>query len=1416
MSITNNIVPSYLFEVGWEVCNKIGGIHTVIATKALSFSEQLPNRHICIGPDIFKDSAENPEFFEDKELFKSWRERLSHEGLRVRVGRWNIPGYPIAFLVDTSSFISKKDELLKWYWEQFNLDSLTGQWDYIEPVLFGFTAGRVIESFYHYTLTGDNKVIAHFHEWMTGSGLLYLKAQMPLISTVFTTHATVLGRCLAGTNMLLYDNMLSVNPDLAARDHNVLAKHSLEKTAANEADMFSTVSSITAKECAHFLNKSVDIITPNGFDSSIVPASDELKLKKIEARVAMLEVAEALLAHPVSQDSIIVGTSGRYEFKNKGLDVFIDSLGLLNKDENLKKEILAFLFVPANQHGPRKDLVKNLHDKSLTDVAPLYDPFVTHHLVEPSADPVLNKIKLAGLSNKEGDKVKVFFVPSYLNGKDGIFNKKYYDLLVGLDASVFASYYEPWGYTPQESLAFHVPTFTTSLAGFGNWMAVHGYTNKALEVIPRTDGNYADVVSNVKDTILNLTTLAVPQVEQLRADAGTLAAQTQWRSFVKYYQKAYSQAINKSFGRTNRQLGMDKSDLISFIDKAQELSKPRWTKVFVQKNVPEKLKPLEEISRNYWWSWSYAAQDLYKEIDPDLWTNCGKNPVDFLNQLSFLRYRSLETDSEFLGRLNAVYSEFKTYMDKKADNNYKVAYFSMEYGIDKSLKIYSGGLGVLAGDYLKEASDQNAGIVAIGLLYHYGYFSQQLSSTGQQISLHDTQDFSKLAITQVKDCDGSPLTISLPLPGRRLFARVWRVDVGRTELYLLDSDYEANLPEDRSITHQLYGGDWENRLKQEILLGIGGIRALKRMGIKASIYHCNEGHAAFIGLERMVNYIEDEKLSYAEAIEVVRSSSVFTTHTPVPAGHDAFPEDMLQPYLSYLPARLKISWEQLLRLGDLKPNSPMDKFSMSMLAANLSQEINGVSMLHGEVSRDIFVKLYNGYMPSELHVGYVTNGVHFPTWASKEIVQLIENEDVPNAAEAIGTPVWKDRIDSLDDKKLWSTKNTLRAKLIDVIRERLLDPSYAKYDDPKQALRIEENLRNDVLTIGFARRFATYKRASLLFRDLERLTSIINDVERPVQFIFAGKAHPNDKPGQDLIKFIVEMSKRPEFEGKVLFLQNYDMELARSMVQGVDIWLNNPMRPMEASGTSGQKAIMNGTLHFSVLDGWWVEGYQQNAGWALPQEQLYENQEYQDQFDSETIYSIIEEEIVPAFYDKGKDGVPHAWVEFVKNSLKYVAPQFTTKRMLHDYQKKYYKSLINRTKDMGENNYDMAREYADWKRKVLRNWSNIGLLEISQFQKDNEDIILGKKYNTIVKLDLQELSTDDVGVEMVVAKLLEGDKVEIIMKKEYDLIETDGNVATYKVDLIPITPGLYEVGARVFAKSKYMSNRQDFCLARWL
>ena len=550
--------------------------------------------------------------------------------------------------------------------------------------------------------------------------------------------------------------------------------------------------------------------------------------------------------------------------------------------------------------------------------------------------------------------------------------------------------------------------------------------------------------------------------------------------------------------------------------------------------------------------------------------------------------------------LDGVYAMFNEYMSEKPDPKAPtIAYFSMEYGLHSSLKIYSGGLGILAGDYLKEASDKNVPMVAMGLLYRYGYFTQRLSAQGAQEATYEAQNFSKLPISPVRDELGNWTTVQIALPGRTLSARVWRCQVGRTDLFLLDTDYEANLDEDRQITHYLYGGDWENRLKQELLLGLGGIRALRAMGIKQEVYHCNEGHAAFIGIERIRDLVR-RKLTFSEALEVVRSSSLFTTHTPVPAGHDAFPESMIRQYLAHYPDVLGITWEQFINLGKTNPNDPEERFSMSVLACNLSQEVNGVSWLHGEVSKDILGNMWPGYFKNELHIGYVTNGVHFPTWCASNLRRLYMRYFPEGfSGHDYDIPAWQ-KVHDIPAAELWQERIFLKRKLVDHIRKRYSDPAQVRIDSPRQMVQIVEGIKPDVLTIGFARRFATYKRAYLLFTNLDRLSAIVNNKERPVQFIFAGKAHPNDKPGQDLIKRIVEVAAMPQFVGKILFLQNYDMELARKMVQGVDVWLNTPTRPLEASGTSGEKCVMNGVLQFSVLDGWWVEGYKEGAGWALP------------------------------------------------------------------------------------------------------------------------------------------------------------------------------------------------------------------------
>jgi phosphorylase/glycogen(starch) synthase len=598
-----------------------------------------------------------------------------------------------------------------------------------------------------------------------------------------------------------------------------------------------------------------------------------------------------------------------------------------------------------------------------------------------------------------------------------------------------------------------------------------------------------------------------------------------------------------------------------------------------------------------------------------------------------------------------------------------------------------------------------------------------------------------------------------------------------------------------------------------MILGIGGVRALDELGINQDVFHLNEGHAAFAGLERLHHAIVDEKYSFGESLELVRASSLFTTHTPVPAGHDSFPEDMLRTYMAHYPERLGITWEQFMDLGKLNPGDETERFSMSYLAANLSQEVNGVSKLHGIVSQQMFANLWPGYFPSELHVGFVTNGVHYPTWTSSEIRELLEVNSNDHSFD--NKPDWNN-IHNVPDGKLWNIRNLNRKKLIDYIRSRLVNPQITKYENPRQIVEIQENINEKALTIGFARRFATYKRAHLLIRDLDRLSRIVNDKDRPVQFIFAGKAHPNDKAGQDLIKRIIEVSKRPEFTGKLLFLQNYDMELARKMVQGVDIWLNTPTRPLEASGTSGMKAVMNGALHFSVLDGWWVEGYLPNAGWALPEERTYVQQEFQDELDAEMIYTIIENEIVTSFYNRNEEDVPTDWISFIKKSISQIGSMFTSTRMMIDYEDRFYHKLYLRSNRLKQEDSELTRRIAAWKRKVVRNWDSLEIITAEQFDTSRQDIVLGKVYNSEVVLDLGKLSPDEVGVELVIAELIENGDANIKHTQEFDLENVDGQRATYRLSFIPTEPGVYDSGIRVYAKHKELPHRMDFTLVRWV
>ena len=1409
-----NLTPNYLFEVSWEVCNKVGGIHTVIASKANTVKSLLGDKYITIGPDFSQDSV-NPEFKEDSSLMAVLRESLYNKGVRVRIGRWAIEGSPIAILIDFKSFFGQKDAILKQLWESYRVDSLSGQWDYVEPVLFGHAAGVVIATFAEHMCSPSDKVVAHFHEWMAAAGSLYLRDNAPYVSTVFSTHATVMGRCIAGNRLPLYNDLHKFNADELARQFNVVAKHSLEKSAATHADAFLTVSDITANECKYLLGREVTRITPNGFENGCVLNDKELAERRAAARKRITDVVAATWEYEFRNEPLIVATSGRYEYRNKGIDVFLESLKQLAANNN-ERDVVALIAVPAATVGARQDLIQHLENKEVA-IDPTQKRYLTHHLESEAWDQVSQSIEGSILSTS-ASRVKVLFVPTYLNGHDGIFNMPYYDVLAGVDLTVFASYYEPWGYTPLESVAYGVPTVTTSLAGFGLWVSKQA-NHTGVDIVRRDDYNEREVVLQITDIIKKYMDMDAETFESARESAKAISTTALWSKLFNEYMCAYEEAIDNSISRTNRVLidGGDRSEQINFVRQQLTSNRPSWHRLMVEKGIPERLKPLEELSRNLWWCWTTSAQELFESIDKELWVKVERNPIALLDKISASRYEELLADKEFLARMDGVYKQFCDYMSEKpAPEHAKVAYFSMEYGLHSSLKIYSGGLGILAGDYLKEASDRNVPMVAVGLLYRYGYFTQRLSAQGAQEATYEAQNFFKLPISPVRDEQGNWLTTQVALPGRTLSARIWKCQVGRTDLFLLDADYEANLEEDRQVTYYLYGGDWENRLKQEILLGVGGIRALVKMGIKQEVYHCNEGHAAFIGIERIRNLITKKHLSFSEAMEVIRSSSLFTTHTPVPAGHDAFPESMIRQYMSHYPDVLGITWDQFINLGKTNPSDPNEKFSMSVLACNLSQEVNGVSWLHGEVSKDILGNMWPGYFKNELHIGYVTNGVHFPTWVASNLRRLYAKY-FANAFEGhtYNIPEWQN-VHKIADEELWAERMALKERLIKTIRKRFSDPTQVRLQSPRQMVQVTESIKPDVLTIGFARRFATYKRAYLLFTNLERLSALVNNKERPVQFIFAGKAHPNDKPGQDLIKRIVEVSAMPEFVGKIVFLQNYDMELARRMVQGVDVWLNTPTRPLEASGTSGEKCVMNGVMQFSVLDGWWVEGYKEGAGWMLPMERTYADQRFQDELDAEMIYNTIEEQIVPLYYDRADDGVPHRWVNAVKKCVADIASNFTTNRMLIDYEERFYNKLAKRKALMLDNNYMMARQIAAWKRKVSAAWDYVTILDVKRAEIESEAMYVGKKYHFKVTLDLAGLNKEDIGAELVVATQIEaGQAANVIETRRLEVVAAEGNTVTLALDYAPEHTGMFDVALRVFPTNDKLEHRMDFALVKW-
>ena len=837
----------------------------------------------------------------------------------------------------------------------------------------------------------------------------------------------------------------------------------------------------------------------------------------------------------------------------------------------------------------------------------------------------------------------------------------------------------------------------------------------------------------------------------------------------------------------------------------------------VKPKIPPALACLEEIAHNLWLSWNFEAVMLFIRLDYDVWLQSNQNPAKMLGMVAQERYDELAQDDSYLAALAEVAGKFERY--KKGETWYKgkrdgvVAYFSMEFGLDVSLPTYSGGLGILSGDHMKTASDMGLPLVGVGLLYREGYFKQYLNPDGFQQESYPENDWYNMPVYRCFDETGRPILISVEMAGKTIAAQIWEVKVGKASLYLLDTNIDENAADDRTITAALYGGDRETRIRQEILLGIGGIRALRALGINPAVTHMNEGHSAFLGLERIREIMAERSFSFAEAAQALWPTNIFTTHTPVPAGNERFGIDLMEKYFRSLAQQLGLEWGQFLALGREKPEDQNESFCMTILALKLSAYNNGVSKLHGAVSRHMWAGLWPGLPESEVPISHITNGIHPRTWASHNLLELLDRYFGPRFyEEPANLDIW-DRIDRISDEELWRSHERRRERLVVLARERLVR-AMKRVGAAEGALhRAQDVLSPYAITISFARRFATYKRGNLLLRDPDRLIRLISDKEHPVQIIFAGKAHPHDIPGKELIKELVHFSRREEVQSRIVFLEDYDMTMSRYMTAGSDVWLNTPRRTLEASGTSGMKAGINGVLNCSVLDGWWAEGYSPDIGWAIGSGEVYEDEELQDGIESEALYDLLEHEIVPLFYQQGRDGLPREWIKRMKASMRTIGKEFSTHRMLKEYSERFYIPALENWRGLYAGGFAQAKELAGYLAKVSLAWPAVA---ISDLQTDAKPVMeRGDTINVVAMVDLAGLEPSETRVELYHGALSSKGELQRAERDEMTAVEKKGGIWEYRITVTCTMTGQHGYSARVMPTHPALASPYVPGLVRW-
>ena len=1414
--MSQDLSNATLFEVSWEVCNKVGGIYAVVSSKILEALAAFGENYFLLGPDL----GNNPDFEEtDEPCWQELRQETDRRNLSCRFGRWNIPGRPKVILVGYRDRYDQS-QLLFSLWNRYGVDSISGGWDYVEPVMFSTACGEVIEAACKaLNIPGDGPALAHFHEWMCGGGLLYLKANAPYVGTVFTTHATMLGRSMAGSGFDIYKQMHQINPKHEAGAYNITAKCSMETASAREADCFTTVSRITADEAGVFLGRTPDVLTLNGLDLRVIPDYSRDRSLAAASRQRLLEAAGRLLRRRLPEDTRIFLVSGRYEYHNKGIDVFLDALGMVNTAlSQSQSNVLALCAVMGGHSGVNADAVSG-------DPAKLPGQggfwISSHHVYNQPNDPILNACQRLGLDNRPENHVQVIFDPALLDGKDGFLNMRYEEVLAACDLGVFPSWYEPWGYTPQESAAHAVPTVTTDLSGFGIWVRSSQRDKNGVTIICRRQTSYDESAASLRDVLLQYASLPEEQMQEHRHMVRHVAEGCSWEQFFPYYVQAYGLALDKARQRSSQPAGG--STTLTRVLAATMSTTPNLHSFTALTSLPPAIGRLRELAHNLWWSWHPECHYLFSALNEEEWERSNHNPIATLEKATRARLIIVAHEQSYLRLYNQTMAAFDAYMAEAPQSfgpltpQQPLAYFSTEYGLSECLPIYSGGLGVLSGDHLKSASDLNIPLVAVGLLYKNGYFRQIIDKNGDQTPVYPENDFATLPIEQVKDQDGKPREIYLQMPGRRLHVQIWLVRVGRINLYLLDTNLPSNTAEDRKITARLYEADRDIRLRQEILLGRGGVSMLRALDIRPAAYHMNEGHSAFLIFERIRLLMQENGLSFEEAGEVVRGSTLFTTHTPVDAGNERFSLESMEAYFKPYIQTVGISWQTLVNMGRFE-GSERNVFEMTVLALKYSMKANGVSALHGVVSRHMWQEGWQGVPVAEIPIFSVTNGIHVPSYAGPAMRPLLQKHLGEGWQELTPDDQKWTRIADIPDADLWTARQTQKKHLLEAIRSSLPE-FFKKFAIPyEKQQEMTSRLTPETLVIGFARRFAPYKRATLLFADVDRLARILEKSGQPVIFVFAGKAHPADGQGIGLIRELFQHMLSPRFFGKIFFIEDYSLAVSRLMVQGCDVWLNNPRRPYEACGTSGQKVAVNGGLNLSVADGWWCEGYNGTNGWTIgplvakgslgPEQSDYD--------DAASLYSLLEDKVIPLYFERDADNRPHNWLLRVRKAMQTLIAQYSSHRMLRDYLSDYYIPAATSHQEIRSNHYALARHLSQWKQDVNVRFGSVQMDTI-RIEGIKEDSLLdGQSLHVAVTVHPGSMKLDELLVQLVAGP---GDgstftETPDVVEMQPENEGVDGTM-TFVCTYTPSRSGAHVYGVRVMPCTEGLSSPLETRLVLW-